>query len=40
MMAALGVLGLVVWAGLIIGPIIALVASVLPAEPLAEKKAR
>ena len=38
MMAILGILGLVVWAGLIIGPVIALVASVLPAEPGTEKK--
>jgi hypothetical protein len=38
MMAVLGILGLVVWAGLIIGPVIALVASVLPAGPGAEKK--
>jgi hypothetical protein len=36
-MAVLGLLGLVVWAGLIIGPVIALAASVLPAEPGTEQ---
>jgi hypothetical protein len=38
MVAILGILGFVVWAGLIIGPVIALIASVLPAEPGAGKK--
>jgi hypothetical protein len=37
-MAMLGILGLVVWAGLIIGPVIALVASVIPSAPAAENK--
>jgi O-antigen ligase len=37
-MAMLGILGLVVWAGLIIGPVIALVASVIPSAPEAENK--